>query len=164
MARKTSSFSVTRVIAEKRENLASARAELAMLQDKAHLVRAALHFVNKVADHANAIGFTKWQNLNVWTGSAPEVSVTIEGYVSSLKQGAVVEILDNAMACGFEAIGSEDYLNSWASQRNFKFQQNVAGVDVTIRVVANINDSEVCRKVQTGTKLVETPVYEIVCA
>ena len=164
MARKTSSFSVTRVIAEKRENLASARAELAELQDKAHLVRAALHFVNKVADHANAIGFTKWQNLNVWTGSAPEISVTIEGYVSSLKQGAVVEILDNAMACGFEAIGSEDYLNSWASQRNFKFQQNVAGVDVTIRVVANINDSEVCRKVQTGTKLVETPVYEIVCA
>lgn len=165
MARKTSSFSVTRMIATKRENLANARKELHDFSAASDKIRPALHAVNLVADFANEREFTKWQNIHVWSlDYEPEMHVSLEGYVSSLKQGVIVDILERAMSAGFEAVGSEDYLNDWASQRTFKFTQSIAGIKVVIKVVANINESASCRKVQVGTKLAEVAQYEIVCA
>ena len=84
--------------------------------------------------------------------------------MSSLKQGAIVDILERAMACQFTAIGSSDYLSDWASQRNFKFEQTIAGVKIALRVTANIAEAAAaCRKVRVGTELKEVNKYEIVC-
>jgi len=166
MARTKSTFSVTGMLAQKRENLANARANLQDFVSISGKVRAALSAVNLVADFAQKHEFTSWSNIHVWglSTSIPEMVVTLEGTTSSLKQGIIVDIMERAMSAGFEATGSEDYLNSWASQRTFKFTQSIAGINVEIKVVANIKDSVVCKKVQVGTKLEETAVYEIVCA
>ena len=165
MARKTSSFTLSRIVATRRENLANARQELAELQANAAGFRAALHVVNMVADYANEREFTQWQNVSAYTyTSAPELSVNLEGTVGSLKQGVIVDIIDRAMACGFEPVGTSDYLNDWASQRSFKFTHSIAGVRIELKVVANIAAaSAACRKVQVGTELKEVAKYEIVC-
>lgn len=165
MARKTSAFSLSRIVATRRENLANARQELAELQANAAGFRAALHVVNMVADYANEREFTQWQNVSAYTfTSAPELSVNLEGTVGSLKQGVIVDIIDRAMACGFEPVGTSDYLNDWASQRSFKFTHSIAGVRIELKVTANIAAaSAACRKVQVGTELKEVAKYEIVC-
>ena len=166
MARTTNAFSFTKIIAERRADLAAARASVSRLQDNAPAFRAALHVANMVANRAASLDFTRWANVNTLCYSdTAELCVNIEGYVDTLKQGVIVDLIDHAMACGFEAVGSKDYLNSWATQRSFKFTQTVAGVLIELCITANIKgDSETCRKVQTGTKLEEVAQYEIVCS
>ena len=164
MARKSSAFTLSRIVATRRENLANARRELADLQAHAAEFRAALHVVNMVADYANDIDFTKWSSVSTYMFDTPELCVNLEGTVSSLKQGAIVDIIDRAMACGFEPVGTSDYLNDWASQRTFKFTHDIAGVRIELKVTANIAEaSAACRKVQVGTELKEVAKYEIVC-
>ena len=165
MARKTSAFSLSRIVANRRKNLAEVRQELSDIQAHAAEIRAALHVVNMVADYAAEIDFTKWSGVSTWMiGATPELNVNLEGTVSSLKQGPIVDIIDRAMACGFEPVGTSDYLNDWASQRSFKFTHNIAGVRIELKITANIADaSETCRKVQVGTELKEVAKYEIVC-
>ena len=166
MARKANTFSLTKIIATRRDNLAAARKEVTTLVDKSAQFRAAIHVVNMVADYANEIEFTKWASISTYNGyEACELNVSLEGTVSSLKQGAIVAMIDRAMACGFEPTGSKDYLSDWASQRTFKFTQSIAGVQIEMNITANISEaSESCRKVQVGTELKEVAKYEIVCA
>lgn len=165
MARNTNAFSLTKIIADRRADLAAARASVNRLQDNAPAFRAALHVANMVANHAAKLEFTRWSNVNTFCYSDTcELHVNLEGYVDSLKQGTIVDIIEHAMACGFDAVGSKDYLSSWASQRSFKFTQTIAGVLIELCITANIKDSETCRKVQVGTKLEEVAQYEIVCA
>ncbi|CAB5220044.1 hypothetical protein UFOVP232_33 [uncultured Caudovirales phage] len=167
MARKANAFSISKIIAGKREDLARARAEIVKLQDNAPRFRGAMHVVNLVADHAQELGFTRWSSAYPYVNSdgSLEISVSIEGYADSLKTGVVADICERAMACHFEATESEDYLSEWASQRTFKFTQNIAGVAIRFKVVANVNSaSESCRKVQVGSEIKEVAKYELVCA
>lgn len=168
MARKTNAFSLTKILSDKRTDLAAARASVNRLQDNAPAFRAAIHVVNMVANLAAELNFTRWANVNTYSSASEdgpqELSVNIEGYASSLKQGVIVDIIDRAMECGFEAVSSKDYLSDWASQRTFNFTQTIAGVLIELRVTANIAESETCRKVRVGTKLEEVAQYEIVCA
>jgi hypothetical protein len=164
MARKASTFSVTKLVATRREQLAAAKRDVARLQELAPVMRAAVHVENMVADHAEEIGFTKWSNISAYTYSEPEVDVSLEGYVNSLKTGKIVDLIERAMACGFEPIGTSDNVSDWASMRMFRFSQTVAGVVVNLKLVANIMESATsCRKVQVGTKLEEVAQYAIVC-
>lgn len=165
MARKSSTFSLTGIIAKRRSYLAEARQELNMLQDRAAELRAAIHVVNMVADYANEREFTQWNNVSTWMlGNTPELVVGLEGTVGSLKHGVIVDIIERAMACGFEVDHSTDHVSDWATQRVFTFKQEIAGVRVELKVTANIAaNSATCRKVQVGTELKEVAKYEIVC-
>ena len=164
MARKASTFSVSNIVAKRKADLAAARQELTALKEHAAEFRAALHVINMVADHADKIGFTKWTSVSLYTSSYPEIFASLEGYVDSLKEGAIVEILERAMACGFEASSSKDFVNDWASQRSFTLKHSIAGVKIDLKITANISETNpTCRKVQTGTKLQEVATYAIVC-
>ena len=167
MARKSNSFSLAKIIAGKRDDMARARAEIIKLQDNAPMFRGAMHVVNLVADHAKELGFTRWSSAYPYVNSdgSLELSVAIEGYADSLKTGVVADICERAMACHFEAVESEDHLSDWASQRSFKFKQDIAGISIRFKVTANVNEASVaCRKVQIGTEIKEVAKYELVCA
>jgi hypothetical protein len=74
-------------------------------------------------------------------------------------------LLEAIGSYGFEAIGSHDYALEYCASRVYRFSATIGSVDVIVRVEANIADgSESCKKVQTGTKLEEVPVYEIQCS
>jgi len=164
MARKASTFSHTKLVATRREQLADAKRDVARLQKLAPVMRAAIHVANMVADYASEIEFTRWSNIAAFTYNDPEIDIALEGYVDSLKTGKIVDLIERAMACGFEAISTKDYASDWSSQRVFRFSQNVAGVTVNLKFVANISEAATsCRKVQVGTKLEEVAQYEIVC-
>lgn len=166
MARKASTFSLTNMVAKRRGELADARDRMKRLQDNAPAFRAAIHVANMVADYAQSIDFTEWAYIDPYVGhSTQELTVSLEGTVDSLKEGAVVDMIERAMACGFEDVGSKDYLSEYASQRSFRFSQVVAGVKIDLKIVANIKAaSSACRKVQVGTKLEAVPQYELVCS
>jgi hypothetical protein len=65
-------------------------------------------------------------------------------------------LLDNE----FEAAGSRDRVTEWVAEREFTFTRG----KLTIHVDCSVpSDGDTCRRVQTGVKLVEQPVYQIEC-
>ena len=170
MARKASTFSFTRTIAAKREDIARARKEIATLADHADVFAPAYAIANAIAGFAAAQGFDKYvcatPSVCQWYDrNDMSLDVRFEGNVDSLKDGPVPTVCEFIMGFGLESKYTIDYAESTGASRIFKFSGKVGGVDVNVRFEANINDgSEACRKVQVGTEIKEVAKYEIVCA
>jgi hypothetical protein len=171
MARKASTFSFTRTIAAKREDIARARLEITQLADQAEAFKPAYAIANAIAAFAAAQGFDKyvraypsvWMN---WDGTADnKLDVRFEGNVNSLKEGPVPAICEAILGFGLEATETSDYAADWCASRTFKFEGKLGTVRLDVRFEANVNDgSDQCRKVQVGTEIKEVAKYEIVCA
>jgi hypothetical protein len=171
MARKADILSFSKTIAEKRADVARARAEISSLADQSDAFKGAYAIANQIARKANALGFTRWTHATPetrtdWEGAVQNsLLVVVEDWVTSLKDGPVPALCEFVMNQGLEATGSVDWASDCIAERKFKFAGKVGGVDLQVRVIANIKDgSESCRKVVTGTTLKEVNTYEIVCA
>lgn len=171
MARIAKPVAFTRSITDKRESLAEARKDLADLQSQAKEFAPAYAVVNAIIENAQQIGFAKHfyarpSTYQRWDGSfRNELNVSIEDTVTSLKDGVVPALLEAIGTYGFECDSTFDYALEYVASRVFRHTAKIGSVDVTIRVEANIADgSESCKKVQTGTKFEEVPVYEIQCS
>lgn len=171
MARKADIVSFSKLIASKREDLARARAEIAKLADQAAEFKAAYAIANLIARKAVALDFSRWMHADPetridWEGETKNtLTLVIEDYATSLKDGAVPALCEFVMAQGLEAKGSTDWASDSFAERKFRFDGRIGTVDLQVRVVANIKDgSDACRKVVTGTTLREVNTYEIVCA
>jgi hypothetical protein len=171
MARIAKPVTFARAISDKRESIAEARTSLKDLEAQAQAFVPAYAVINAIIGNAQQIGFAKhfYARPSTWTGWSGnprnELNISIEDTVTSLKDGAVPALLEAIGTYGFEAIGSHDYALENVASRVYRFAATIGAVDVTIRVEANIADgSESCKKVQTGVKLEETAVYEIVCS
>jgi hypothetical protein len=171
MARKANAFSFTRTIADKREDLARARAEIAALAEQSDAFKAAYAIANTIARKAESLDFARWMHATPetrtdWEGVAQNsLLLIVEDYATSLKDGAVPALCEFVMAQGLDTTGSDDWTGEFSAERKFKFAGRVGQVDLQVRVIANIKDgSDACRKVVTGTTLKEVNTYEIVCA
>lgn len=171
MARKASTFSFTRTIAAKREDIARARLEITQLADQAEAFKPAYAIANAIAAFAATQGFDKfvratpstWIN---WNGSVDNrLDVRFEGNVDSLRDGPVPAICEAILGFGLDAKETSDYTADWCASRTFKFEGAFGGVRMDVRFEANVNSgSDQCRKVQVGTEIKEVAKYEIVCA
>jgi hypothetical protein len=171
MARKASTFSFTRTIASKREDLARARLEITQLADQAEAFKPAYAIANAIAAFAAAQGFDKYVRANPsvwmnWDGSADnKLDVRFEGSVDSMREGPVPAICEAILGFGLDAKETSDYAADWCASRTFKFEGKIGSVRLDVRFEANVNDgSDACRKVQVGTEIKEVAKYEIVCA
>jgi hypothetical protein len=171
MARIAKPVSFSRAITTKRESLAEARKDLTDLQAQGKEFAPAYAVVNAIIENAQQIGFAKHfyarpSTYQKWDGTfRNELNVSIEDTVTSLKDGSLPALLEAIGTYGFEAESTFDYALEYVASRVFRHTAKIGSVDVTLRVEANIADgSESCRKVQTGTKLEEVPVYEIQCS
>ena len=171
MARIAKPVLFARAITTKRESLAEARKDLADLQAQAKEFAPAYAVVNAIIENAQQIGFAKHfyarpSTYQKWDGTfRNELNVSIEDTVTSLKDGSLPALLEAIGTYGFECDSTFDYALEYVASRVFRHTAKIGSVDVTIRVEANIADgSESCKKVQTGTKLEEVPVYEIQCS
>ena len=170
MARKASTFSFTRTIAAKREDLARARLDVANLAAASDEFKPAYAVANAIAGFAAAQGFDKYMTATpsvfMWS-SGPDrtLDIRFEGYADSLKTGPVPAICEFIMSHGLEAVDTIDYVADWCASRTFKFTGKLGNVKMYVRFEANVNDgSDQCRKVQVGTEIKEVAKYEIVCA
>lgn len=170
MARKASTFSFTRTLASKREDLARARKEVANLADHSDAFKPAYAIANAIAGFAASQGFDKYvcatPSVYSWYDRNDlSLDVRFEGNVDSLREGPVPAICECIAGYGLEAKYTTDYAADWGASRTFKFTGKIGDVDVNVRFEANINDgSDQCRKVQVGTEIKEVAKYEIVCA
>ena len=171
MARKASTFSFSKVVAEKREDIKRARDEVNLLAGTSSMFAPAYALANQIAKKAEEVGFCKYlyasPSVHVrWDNTiACSLYITIEDYVDSLKEGAIPAMCDFALELGLDATDTSDYANANYAERTYIFRGKVGQVEIRAKFCANIkDDASACRKVIVGTKLEEVAQYEIVCS
>ena len=86
--------------------------------------------------------------------------ITID--VESIKHNPILsELLDRFENAGFTSLSSRDRADEYSASRTYCYKlPNGGGFEIN----ASLQEGDgSCRKVQTGTKVQEVPVYEIVC-
>ena len=170
MARKAQLFSLSKVVAKKRDEIAYARREMAQLACATAVFAPAYAVVNQIGRKCEELQFSRWMLVDPevresWDGQKSySMSFVVEDYVDSLKDGVVPQVCEFLLDMGLTATETSDYASEYCAERKFRFTAQVGQVDLRVSVVANVRDSQgSCRKVKTGTKLQEVATYEIVC-
>lgn len=141
------------------EDLDYARRRKASLANEGVKVGAAL-LAAAVTKAESLLPNQVYHNAYVY-GESTRINATISTSVSSLKSDEVMEFLawleDNVAP----ATDSSDYASQHTAQRSFNYRHDNLRLEVCISLPV---DGDACSRVQTGTKLVEQPTYELRCA
>lgn len=167
MSRTASIFSFSRVIADKRADIVRAREDVATLAAQADTFAPAYAVANTIAKFCKANDFGKYvfANPSTWSATDNNLHISIDDTVSSLKEGAIPAILEYILSMGFESKNTKDYVDNAYASRSYNFKSKIGGVQVTLTIQADVkDDSETCKRVQTGVEIKEVAKYEIVCA
>lgn len=167
MARIASTFSFSRTIAAKREDIVRARENIAAIAAQSDAFAPAYAVANTVAKFCKGQDFGKYMYANpaTWGANDHTLHVSIDDTVSSLKEGAIPAILEFILTMGFESKNTRDYADSGCASRSFNFKTKIGSVEMTLTIDASIKEgSESCKRVQTGVEMKEVAKYEIICA
>ena len=165
MAKKPTTFSVSKTIAGKRERVASLREDIKRIEENKGLLQLGAKMCEVVAREAQRYDALKWPTSTVYVGYGVEFDASFEVPVTSLKEGPLTAILEAALAAGFEPEETYDSTNSYEGARIYPMRAVVGDLRVNLRIRAVVQDAEgaTCRKVQIGTKLEEVAQYQLVC-
>ena len=142
--------------------------ELACLRKNQKALTKTTKHVNSVLARHPEIVVSAWTNVSIYSDTDPvTLIVSICHKVTSMKEGIAPAFMRSLLEAGFDIGGSQDSANAISASRTFEFKRpsNVTMVPVKLTFVAQLENAPdaTCRKVQTGTKVVEVPTYELVC-
>ncbi|MCG3771561.1 MAG: hypothetical protein JW384_02749 [Nitrosomonadaceae bacterium] len=142
--------------------------ELACLRKNQKALTRTTKHVNAVLARHPEIVATAWTSIMCWSDTDPvTLIVSICHKVTSMKEGIAPAFMRSVLEAGFDIGGSQDAATALSASRTFKFKRpsNETMVPVELTFVAQLENAPdaTCRKVQTGTKVVEVPTYELVC-
>ena len=167
MSRKANIFSFARTIADKRADIVRTRETVNALAAQADTFAPVYAVANTIAKFCESKGFGKYTYANPtsWGIGYNSLHVSIDDTVDSLSTGTIPAIIEFILEMGLNAKKSRDYADSACASRAYNFETKIGGVEFTITIEANIKDnSETCKRVQTGVELKEIAKYEIVCS
>ncbi len=158
------------LIKDRRES-ANEMQRMAMIayKHKAKLT-ATTRFLNRLLDRFDKeehhLAEYTWLDVSTWHNSVT-LEINLSAPVLSMKEGLVPTLCRVLMNANFEIKRTEDYANEHRGQRAFEFRREKTDdyVEVKLRFEARTMDDEkaTCRRVQTGVKVTEVPVYELQC-
>jgi len=142
--------------------------ELACLRKNQKALTRTTKHVNAVLARHPEIVATAWTSISCWSDTDPvTLIVSICHKVTSMKEGIAPAFMRSVLEAGFDIGGSQDAATALSASRTFEFRRpsNETMVPIKLTFVAQLVNAPdaTCRKVQTGTKVVEVPTYELVC-
>ena len=142
--------------------------ELACLRKNQKALTKTTKHVNSVLARHPEISIAAWTNVSIYSDTDPvTLIVSICHKVTSMKEGIAPAFMRSLLEAGFDIGGSQDAATAFSASRTFEFARvgGTAMVPVKLTFVAQLENAPdaTCRKVQTGTKVVEVPTYELVC-
>ena len=167
MSRKANIFSFARTIADKRADIVRTRETVNALATQASAFEPAYAVANTIAKFCESKGFGKYtySNPTSWGTGFNSLHVSIDDSVDSLSIGTIPAIAEFILSMGLEATKSRDYADSSCAIRSYHFKTKIGGVEFTLTIEASIkDDSQTCKRVQTGVEIKEVAKYEIVCS
>ena len=142
--------------------------ELACLRKNQKALTKTTKHVNSVLARHPEIVVAAWTNVSIYSDTDPvTLIVSICHKVTSMKEGIAPAFMRSLLEAGFDIGGSQDAATAFSASRTFEFKRpsNETMVPVKLTFVAQLENAPdaTCRKVQTGTKVMEVPTYELVC-
>lgn len=108
-----------------------------------------------------------WDDVSPWEKPEKQVKlyVTLRVQAESMKEGIVPKLLASLLKYEFQTVSTLDAAAD--ARREFRFERLDSPIfcDVQLTLLVTLLESETatCHRVQTGTKTVEVPLYELVC-
>lgn len=142
--------------------------ELVCLRKNQKALTKTTKHVNSVLARHPEIVVSAWTCVSIYSDTDPvTLSVSICHKVTSMKEGIAPAFMRSLLEAGFDIEGSKDSASELSASRTFEFKRpsNETMVPVKLTFVAQLENAldATCRKVQTGTKVMEVPTYELVC-
>ena len=142
--------------------------ELACLRKNQKALTRTTKHVNSVLARHPEIVVAAWTNVSIYSDTDPvTLIVSVCHKVTSMKEGIAPAFMRSLLEAGFDIGGSQDSASEFSASRTFEFKRpsNETMVPIRFTFVAQLENAPdaTCRKVQTGTKVMEVPTYELVC-
>lgn len=156
------------LIASRVQSIEYYKRELTTLRANQKALTKTTKFLNAVLARYADVNPYAWTNVCLWS-KAVTLQVSIIHDVTSMKEGVAPAVIRSLLEAGFDIEKSTDRATDISADRTFEFKRPANAVTGTIEVhisfTAKLVDAPeaTCRKVQTGTKVVEVPTYQLVC-
>jgi hypothetical protein len=107
-----------------------------------------------------------WPEIDAYFGTM-KMQVMINATTDSMIEGIVPQILKAMLDIECEPVSSRDEVNAIKTSRIYRFTRapsdHFLAISVTVEITIQESDAGTCRKIQTGTKMVEVAEYKIEC-
>lgn len=107
-----------------------------------------------------------WPDIDAYGGTV-KIQVSITVTTDSMLEGVVPQILKAMLDMECEATASKDIATAEDARRQYTFKRAATDhfLAFTISVDVNIKETDTgtCKKIQTGTKMVEVAEYKLEC-
>ena len=162
------SFSSASAVHDAQDYIDYSKKRMAAVRKNRKAIDATADLLNRrlagVADDCASL-FT-WPDIDAYAGTV-KIDVAITVTTDSMLEGVVPQILKAMLDMECEAIASKDTVSSIEARRHYQFKREASehflaisiGVDVNIRET----DTGTCKKIQTGTKMIEVAEYKLEC-
>lgn len=145
-----------------------AKKRVSTIRKNGKKIQATLDLLNQrlhAVDATNATIYA-WVDCNGYDGIA-QIQARITATTDSMVEGIVPQILKAMLDIECEPVESKDIVNADQTSRTYRFKRAAAAhfVEIDLSVVVTIKETETgtCRRVQTGTRIVEVAEYKIEC-
>ena len=145
-----------------------AKKRMAALRKNAKAITATLDLLNRrcaLVDESRATMYA-WPEVDAYAGIV-KLQVQISATTDSMIEGIVPQILKAMLDIECDPTTSRDEVNAINTSRIYRFTRAASdhflAISVTVTITIQESDTGTCRKVQTGTKMVEIAEYKIEC-
>ncbi len=143
-----------RMLAQVKKNAAALKATIDLLNRRCALV------------DDNKASMNVWTNNDIWAGTII-VKAAISVATDSMIEGVVPQILKAMLDIECDSTTSKDIATESGASRIYRFHREASehflAINVVVTVTIQETDTGTCRKIQTGTKMVEVAEYAIEC-
>lgn len=126
-------------------------------------------FVDAVLGRHPELTANAWADINQWGDTPVALRLSVAHSVTSMKEGIAPDFMRSLLEAGFDIDKTSDTANAVCSHRTFEFTRSarpdIQMLPIALCFTARLIDAPdaTCRKVQTGTRVVELPTYQLVC-
>ena len=162
------STTIATILKESADYVDYAKKRTAAIRKNSKAAIATLDMLNRrcaLVDETRAT-MNAWPEIGAYSGTM-KMQVQITATTDSMIEGIVPQILKAMLDIECEPTTSKDEVNATKTSRTYRFTRapsdHFLAISVTVEIIIKESDTGTCRKVQTGTKMVEIAEYKIEC-
>lgn len=162
------STTTAQILEDAAEYVTYAKKRTAVIRKNSKAATATLDMLNRrcaLVDETRATMNT-WPEVDIYGGTMA-MQVQINATTDSMVEGIVPQILKAMLDIECEPTASKDEVDALKTSRIYRFtraaSEHFLAISIKVEITIKESDTGTCRKVQTGTKMVEIAEYKIEC-
>ncbi len=156
------------LIADRESSVKYAQDNLKVMKRSSAILKKSIDLVyQSMATVEDRVTISIWNGVNPWEEGTRAVSLYVDVHadITSMKEGLVPDLLATLLRFEYDAKPTQD--DAARAKRHFYFERSASdhycAISLEFHARIKEEDTGTCHRIQTGTKLVEMPQYQLVC-